>query len=80
MPLSTDNDGKYMTRKWNEDRAKALVYPSHFTAVELAWLEVTATTDTGAFNPDLYMIETHPDDSRTESTKYDIRKRPEVGD
>jgi len=81
MALSTDNDGKRMTRKWGDDRARALIHPDSFTAVELEWLEIpTGWPETNDQNPDVFTIDTQPIDSRTESTKYDIRKRPEVGD
>ena len=81
MALSTDNDGKRMTRKWGDDRAKALIHPSEFSAEELEWLEIpTGWPDANVQNPDVFLIETQPDDSRTEATTYDIRKRPEVGD
>ncbi len=80
MPLSTDNAGKRMTRKWNEDRTRALVHPDEFTDVELEWLEVVGRPATNDLNPDMFIIKTQPDDSRTEPTDYDIRKRPEVGD
>jgi len=43
MALSTDNEGKRMTRKWAEDRATALVHPNRFTTEELAWLDLGGT-------------------------------------
>ena len=70
-----------MTRKWNEDRARALVHPDEFDDVEKEWLELpTGHPTMNDQNPDLYLIDTIPDDSRTESKHFDIRKRPEVGD
>jgi hypothetical protein len=80
MALSTDNEGKRMTRKWSEDRATALVHPNRFTAEELAWLEVTDAVEGNDQNPDMFLIDTQPEDSRTEVKHYDIRTRPEVGD
>jgi len=69
-----------MTREWSEDRAMALVHPNRFTAEELAWLEVTDVVESNDQNPDMFLIDTQPEDSRTETKDYDIRKRPEVGD
>jgi hypothetical protein len=80
MALSTDNAGKRMTHKWAEDRAKALVHPDQFSAVELEWLELTGHTEQNPDNPDMFIIDTTPEDSRTEVKDYDIRKRPEIGD
>ena len=69
-----------MTREWSEDRAMALVHPNRFTAEELAWLDVTDVVESNDQNPDMFLIDTQPEDSRTETKDYDIRKRPEVGD
>ena len=81
MALSTDNDGKRMTRKWGDDRAKALIHPDQFTTEELEWLEIpTGHSEGNDQNPDNFLIDTQPEDSRTEAKTYDIRKRPEVGD
>ena len=80
MALSTDNEGKRMTKKWSEDRATALIHPDRFTAEELEWLELTGQSESNDQNPDMFLIKTQPEDSRTEPKDYDIRKRPEVGD
>ena len=71
-----------MTHKWAEDRAMALIHSDRFTDDELTWLDIDPTTVTEANdqNPDMFLIDTQPEDSRTEVKDYDIRKRPEVGD
>ena len=82
MALSTDNEGKRMTRKWSDDRAMALIHPDRFTDEELTWLDIdpTTATESNDQNPDMFLIDTQPEDSRTEVRDFDIRKRPEVGD
>ncbi len=81
MALSTDNEGKRMTRKWAEERAQALIHPDQFTAEELEWLEIPSDwPESNDQNPDIFQIDTMPLDSRTDPKTYDIRKRPEVGD
>lgn len=75
MVLSSANDGKYLSRKWQEDRQAALVDRSRFTAAELTWLEVTSTQGiVNEADERIYQADTVPLDPLTRSRKYDIRK------
>ena len=73
--LTTANSGKYLTKRWNEMRERALVDRYQFTDDELAWLEVGA--DEGIVspnNPETFAIQTQPIDPFTESRTIDMRK------
>jgi hypothetical protein len=77
MVLSTANDGKYLSKKWQEDRQAALVDRSRFTADELTWLEITSTQGIVIEADDrLYQADTVPLDPLTRRSKYDIRDLP----
>jgi hypothetical protein len=56
-------------------RDAAIVDSTQFTAEELIWLEVGAST--GEFNDENFMVESQPIDPLTQSKMIDIRKRPE---
>lgn len=79
--MTSQDSGKYLTKKWHEDRDKALLDQRDFTAEELAWLEVTGEPTIGVGNPDLYKVPVEPLDPNTESEgrKVDIRDDPRIG-
>jgi hypothetical protein len=75
MVLSSANDGKYLSRKWQADRQAALVDRSRFTAAELTWLEVESTEGiVNEADERIYQADTVPIDPLTRSSKYDIRR------
>jgi hypothetical protein len=79
LVLSTQNNGKYLSRSWAADRADAVEHPGAYTATELAWLEVPA----GLVPSEYFLSETTPVDPAGVPTEYDIRDpryRPEVGE
>jgi len=65
LVLSTQNNGKYLSRSWAADRADAYEHRDTYTAAELTWLEV----------PDV----TVPEEAFLDAAGNDIRNRPEVG-
>lgn len=81
MVLTSQDSGKYLTKKWHSERQKALLDQRDFTDAELAWLEVTAEPTIGVGNPELYEIPFQPLDPNTESKgkKLDIRNDPRIG-
>ena len=81
MVQTSQGDGKYLTKKWHEDREKALLDQRDFTDAELAWLEVTDEPTIGVQNPDLYKVPVIPVDPNTETKgkKLDIRDDPRIG-
>lgn len=81
MVLTSQDQGKYLTKRWHEMRAKALKDQRDFTAAELAWLEVTNEPTIGPDNPDIYKVTIDPVDPNTtrRSKKYDLRDDPRFG-
>ncbi len=81
MVTTSQDNGKYLTKKWHEDRAKALIDQRDFTDEELAWLEVTNEPTIGLDNPDLYKVPFDPVDPNTarKGKKFDLRDDPRYG-
>ena len=81
MVLTSQDQGKYLTKKWHEDRAKALLDQRDFTSDELAWLEVTDEPTIGVHNPDNFKVPIDPVDPNTprKGKKYDLREDPRFG-
>lgn len=78
--LLTKGDGKRFSRKWNEDRARALIDSTKFTADELTDLDVNSTEGRGVNNRHTYEVEIVPVDPNTRGSKgkYDMRKRGDI--
>jgi len=75
MVLSTANGGKYLTKRFHEMYAEAIVDPSRFTDEDLEWLGITRSDYTVSPNDDrIFVIDTQPIDPLTRSSKYDIRR------
>lgn len=71
--LTTAGPGKYLTKKWQRDRARALIDRSAFTAAELEWMEIGA--DEGVVSehdPGNFKVPTQPIDPLTSSRTIDI--------
>ena len=81
MVTTSQDNGKYLTKKWHSERAKALIDQRDFTTEELAWLEVTNEPTIGLGNPEIYKVPFNPIDPNTESKgkKLDIRDDPRIG-
>ena len=81
MVLTTQDCGKYLTKKWHRERADALIDKRDYTDAEQAWLEVTDEPTIGLDNPDVYEVPFNPLDpnQKTSGRKYDIRKDPRIG-
>jgi hypothetical protein len=77
--LSTANEGKWFTKKWNHERQRALIDRDEFDSDELAWLEIDSNEGQGAHDPDTWKVTTSPLDPETATTKYDARNRPRRG-
>ena len=73
--------GKYLTKKWHEERAKALIDQRDFTDEELVWLEVTNEPTIGLDNPEIYKVPFDPIDPNTptKGKKFDLREDPRYG-
>jgi hypothetical protein len=80
MTLTTQNSGKYLTKRWHEARAKAIEDRTQFSAEELEWLELSPDDGWGKFNKDNFKMMTQPIDQFGTPKTYDIRTRDECGD
>lgn len=80
--LTTQNQGKYLSQEWIEQRNRALENRDNFSDAELTWLEITGDEGTGKYQDRTYLISTTPLDPDTApvSESIDIRQRPECGD
>jgi hypothetical protein len=75
MTHSSQTSAKYLMSKWHDDRAKALANPSHYTAAELVWLELTGAQENTVHNEDIFKVRVQPVDPETETDrKLDIRE------
>lgn len=73
--LTTAGTGKYLTRKWQRDRSRALIDRSAFTTDELAWLEIGADEGiVSEHDPGNFKVPTQPIDPFTDSRTIDMRK------
>ncbi len=81
MVLTTQNSGKYLSKKWHEMREKALTKGREgFTDEELEYLEVPDAPTVSPNDPEVFMIETDPvDPGDGQVKKVDIRERPGKG-
>ncbi|HQJ88739.1 MAG TPA: hypothetical protein PLY91_09390 [Methanoregulaceae archaeon] len=78
MVLHTRNTGKYLSRSWNAERARAMENPDLYSAADLAYYEVPAVV----VGNDAFLADTAPVDPATSPREYDVRDpryRPEVG-
>lgn len=75
--LSSQNDGKYLSKRWAELRAQALTNPEDFTAWELEWLEISPGTPREPTD-ETFLIDTSPVDPQTPVRRrvIDIRTLP----
>ena len=81
MVLTTSNSGKYLLKRWHEQRAKAFDDRTGFSTEELAWLEISASEGTGQFDKTNFTTENQPIDTNAplgppKSKTIDIRHRP----
>ena len=81
MVLTSSNSGKYLSKRWNEQRAKAFEDRTGFTTEELTWLEITSDQGTGEFDKTNFTTESQPIDVNAplgppKSKTFDIRFRP----
>ena len=61
--LTTRGTGKYLTKRWNEMRCRALVDRFQFTDAELEWLEIGPEEGiVSPYDPNTWLIETQPID------------------
>lgn len=77
MPLSHQNSGKYLSKKFDKDRQDAFIRPDTFCADEQAWMEISTLAEAGVRDPDKWMITTQPigDPIDKDSTKFiDFRR------
>lgn len=74
MVQHSRNGGKYLMRKWHEQRQRALRDPSAFSNNELTWLEVERR-DVSEHDPQTFVAETTPIDPLTRPRRIDIRDR-----
>ncbi len=73
--LITAGTGKYLTERWQRDRARALIDRSAFTAEELTWLEIGANEGiVSEHDPGNFKVPTQPIDPFTDSRTIDMRK------
>lgn len=74
MTLTTQNSGKYLSKKWHEDREKAFRNREDFTDEELEYLEATDAPTVSPDDPEVFMVDMDPVDPETRTTKrIDIR-------
>lgn len=74
MVLSSQNCGKYLMRRWHEQRAEAIVHPERFTQEELEWLEVSEADIRREYDPRYLQVTTTPIDPLTASSKINIKE------
>jgi hypothetical protein len=81
MVLTSQDSGKYLTKKWHTERADAMKDKRDYTDAEEEWLEITAEPTIGLDNPDVYEVPFSPIDPNQESKgrKLDIRDDPRIG-
>lgn len=81
MVLTSQDSGKYLTKKWHRERADAMIDKRDYTDAEQAWLEVTGEPTIGLDNPDVYKVPFDPIDPNTATggKKLDIRNDPKIG-
>lgn len=81
MVLTSQDNGKYLTKKWQSEREDALKDKRDYTTAEQAWLEVTDEPTIGLGNPDVYKVPFDPIDPNTgtKGKKFDIRDDPRIG-
>jgi hypothetical protein len=77
MPLSHQNQGKYLSKKFDKDRQDAYIRPDTFASDEQLWMELSNLREAGVRDPDKWMITTIPigDPLDKDSTKFiDVRR------
>lgn len=74
--LSSQNDGKYFTKKWAKERADAIIDNDAFDSDELSHLEVTSQDS--AKDPETYKLEKVSALDKYPGS-YDKRKLPKYG-
>jgi hypothetical protein len=77
MPLCHQNSGKYLSKKFDNDRQAAYIRPDIFASDEQAWMEISTLREAGMRDPDKWMITTQPlgDPLDKDSTKFiDFRR------
>ena len=72
MPLSHQNQGKYLSKKFDKDRQDAYIRPDTFCSDEQTWMEISTLREAGVRDPDKWMIITQPigDPIDKDSTKF----------
>ena len=76
MVQSSRNGGKYLSKRWERERQRAVRDPSAFSDIELSWLEVTRV-NVSEHDPTIYEAETTPIDPLTRPRRIDIRDTEE---
>ena len=60
---STRDSGKYITKRWNDMRNRAIIDRYQFTEAELEWLEIGADEGiVSQWNEETWLVETQPID------------------
>ena len=81
MVLTSANSGKYLLKRWHEQRAEAMEDRTQFSQEELDWLEIGANDGLGEFNDDNFKTINQPIDPNApfgppKTRMIDIRQRP----
>lgn len=81
MVLTSSNSGKYLSKRWNDMRAKAFIDRTQFSAEELVWLEIGANEGTGEFDKTNFVMDSQPVDMHAplgppRIKTLDVRHRP----
>ena len=83
--LCSANTGKYLSGKYEEERAKAVEDKSLFSDEELDFLEITGVEGTGVHQEDTYLLDSVAVGSTVLETNLprtdalDIREFPQMG-
>jgi len=79
--LTSENSGKYLSKRYAEERERCARDKTQFTAAEQAFLEVSSTPHNGEADKqrEAFKYCSSPADTRTNSRTLDVRDRPEVG-
>lgn len=81
MLSSRDTSGKYCSRKWSDDRSRAMADDSSFTDAEKTFLDISGSDGGGMYDDRTYKTKSNPVDPETAACDecIDISKRNKAG-
>ena len=79
--LTSENSGKYLSRKYAEERERCARDKSQFTAAQQEFLEISTLPHSGEADKDYEALKFYssPVDVRSNRKRLDIRNDPAVG-